>query len=119
MRVVHSEQVDRESPFPGITRRILFVDEKVMVSLFEASPGSRVAAHRHSNVQMGYVLQGKAEYVASGKTQILEPGAFYYFSGNEEHEVRNVGNENAMSLDIFIPPLEQVLSAWRARKDKL
>ena len=54
MTVVYSEQVDRESPFPGSTRRILFVDEKAMVSLFEASPGSRVAAHRHSNVQMGF-----------------------------------------------------------------
>lgn len=118
MRIVYSDKVDRESPFPGSTRRILFVDEKVMVSLFEASPGSRVAAHRHSNLQMGYVLQGKAEYVASGKTQILEPGAFYSFSSNEEHEVRNVGNENAVSLDIFIPPLEQVLRAWQAGKDK-
>jgi hypothetical protein len=49
----------------------------------------------------------------------LNPGAFYYFSDNEEHEVRNVGNENAMSLEIFTPQLEQVLSAWRARKGKL
>lgn len=118
MRVVHSEKIDREFPFPGSTRRILFVDEKVMVSMFEASPGTRVAAHRHPNVQMGYVLQGKAEYTASGQTQILEPGAFYYLSSNEEHEVKNVGNESAVSLDIFIPPLEQVLRAWQARKDQ-
>lgn len=118
MRVVHSEKIDRESPFPGSTRRILFIDEKVMVSLFEASPGTRVAAHRHPNVQMGYVLQGKAEYIASGETQVLEPGAFYYLSSNEEHEVKNVGNENAVSLDIFVPPLEPVLRAWQARKDR-
>lgn len=118
MKVVHSEQVNRESPFPGSARRVLFVNEEVMVSLFEASPGAIVAAHRHPNVQMGYVLQGKAEYAASAKVQILEPGAFYYLSPNEEHEVKNVGNVNAVSLDIFIPPLEQVLRAWQARKDQ-
>jgi len=118
LRVVHSEEIERESPFPGSTRRILFVDEKVMVSLFEGSPGMTAAAHRHPSVQMGYVLQGKAEYAASGQTQILEPGAFYCFSSNEEHEVRNVGNENAVSLDIFIPPLEPVLRAWQARKNR-
>jgi len=118
LRVVHSEQIDRESPFPGGTRRILFVDEKVMVSLFEASPGMTVAAHRHPNVQMGYVLKGRAEYVASGQTRILEPGAFYYLSSNEEHGVRNVGHENHVSLDIFIPPLDPVLRAWQDRKDR-
>jgi len=118
LRIVRPEQIDRESPFPGTSRRILFVDEKVMVSLFEASPGTRVPAHRHPNLQMGYSLQGKAEYVASGQTQILEPGAFYYFAGNEEHEIKNVGNESVVSLDIFIPPLEQVLRAWQARKDQ-
>jgi quercetin dioxygenase-like cupin family protein len=112
------DQVDRESIFPGIARRILFLDEKVMVSLAEVSPGAKQAAQRHSFVQMAYILQGKAEYVASGKTQILEPGAFYYLSSNEEHEITNVGNENCVSLDIFIPPPEQVLRARQARKDQ-
>lgn len=118
MRVVRPEQIDRESPFPGTNRRILFIDEKAMVSLFEASPDTRIPAHSHSNVQMGYVLQGKAEYITPGHSQTLEPGAFYHFSSNEEHEIKNVGNENAVSLDIFIPPLEQVLRAWQARKDQ-
>jgi len=118
LKVVRAEQIDRESPFPGSTRRILFVDEKVMVSLFEASPGAKVAAHRHPNLQIGYVLQGEAEYVASGQSQILKPGELYVFSSNEEHEVKNVGNESAVSLDIFIPPLEQVLRAWQATKDR-
>jgi quercetin dioxygenase-like cupin family protein len=118
LRIVRSEQIDRESPFPGTNRRVLFVDENVMVSLFEASPDTRIPSHSHANVQMGYVLQGKAEYVTPGSSQTLEPGAFYYFSSNEAHEIRNVGNENAVSLDIFIPPLEQVLRAWRAKKDQ-
>ena len=118
MRVVRPEHIDRESPFPGTNRRILFVDEKVMVSLFEASPGTGIPSHSHSNVQMGYVLQGKAEYITSGHSQILEPDAFYHFSSNEEHEIKNIGKNDAVSLDIFIPPLEQVLRAWQATKDK-
>ena len=54
-----------------------------MVRLFEASPGTRIPSHSHTNVHMGYVLQGKAEYITPGHTHTLEPGAFYHFSGNE------------------------------------
>jgi hypothetical protein len=48
MEIENKRPMEKMDSGPS-TRRVLFVDEKVMVSLFEASPGTTVPSHKHCN----------------------------------------------------------------------
>ena len=90
----------------AIRKTLVYSDNMMMHA--EAKPGGPPIAHSHPHEQMGYVLQGKVELEAGGKTVALEAGSSYYIEPNEYHVIRDAGStENIIILDIFHPARDE------------
>ena len=59
---------------------------------------------------MLYIIQGTVELTASGDTVTLKAGSSALLEPNEHHELRGVGDEKIILLDIFHPHREDYLS---------
>ena len=52
---------------PGVKLRTLW-GEKIMMSLVEIAPNSRVPMHEHPHEQAGMVLEGEFDFTIGGET---------------------------------------------------
>ena len=90
---------------PGINTRIFWGD-KVMMSLVEIAPNSKMPAHSHPNEQAGMVMQGEFDFTIGGQTKRLRQGDVYVIPGDVEHAL--VATDGfSLALDIFSPPREE------------
>jgi quercetin dioxygenase-like cupin family protein len=66
--------------------------------------GTTMDVHSHPSEQLGYVLEGKTEFIygKDKKTFIVGPGMFFFFESNEPHGVRSVLRDTTV-LDLFGP----------------
>ena len=90
---------------PGISARIFWGD-KVMMSLVEIAPNSKMPAHAHPNEQAGMVIQGEFDFTIGGQTKRLRQGDVYVIPGDVEHGL--VASDGwSLALDMFSPPREE------------
>ena len=88
-------------------------------------PGAYVGYHRHEgNLEILYVLSGRAEHVLDGDRCTLEPGDAVLIQSGHAHAIRNTGDEGFRYLLVFaaIPtgewgsvenlPLPEGVSDW-------
>ena len=80
--------------------------EKIMMSLVELAPNSRVPTHSHPNEQAGMVLEGEFDFTIGGETTRLKKGDFYIIPGGVEHGLVSLDGRSS-ALDIFSPPREE------------
>ncbi|MFN2285284.1 MAG: cupin domain-containing protein, partial [Anaerolineae bacterium] len=60
----------------------------------ELEPGAYAGHHRHSdNVEILYILSGRAENFQDGKRQVLEAGDAILTRTGESHAIKNIGEE--------------------------
>jgi len=104
------KNIPKEEVSPGASRRIISGD-KIMLVLWELKPGAEVPLHSHPHEQVTYVLQGKAEVTVGDEKMIVGPGDVYHvpFQSNLKHEVKVLGEETFIELDIFHPIREDFL----------
>lgn len=104
------DEIPKEEVKPGASRRIISGD-KIMLVLWELNPGAEVPLHSHPHEQISYVLQGKAEVTVGEEKKIIGKGGVYHvpYQSNLEHEVKVLGDENFVELDIFHPIREDFL----------
>ena len=102
--------IPKEDVGPGMSRRIISGD-KIMLVLWELKPGAKVPLHGHPHEQVTYVLQGKAEVTVGNEKRVVGPGDVYHvpYKSNLEHEVKVLGEETFIELDIFHPIREDML----------
>jgi quercetin dioxygenase-like cupin family protein len=103
MKVLHIDQVEGEKLGPNVTRKILVYSENLMLMHTEALPGGQGVSHSHPHEQIVYMIQGTAELKAGGETVILKAGSSAILEPNEYHEIRGLGDEKNIVLDIFHP----------------
>jgi quercetin dioxygenase-like cupin family protein len=89
---------------PGIWRRTLQYGEQVMIVHFTLEEGAVVPVHRHSQEQVGYVVEGELLMTIGGETQTLRAGQSYLAPSDVEHGVTVV--KRAIVIDAFSPPRE-------------
>ena len=65
---------------PGINARIFWGD-KVMMSLVEIAPNSKMPVHSHPNEQAGMVMQGEFDFTIGGQTKRMRQGDVYVIPG--------------------------------------
>ena len=96
------------SPEPGLRRRILAHNEKLMLveHRMEATwVGSR---HSHPHDQMVYVIQGRLHFYCGGGLAFeARAGDSFVVRGGVEHSARAL--EEAIVLDVFTPYREDYL----------
>ncbi len=80
-----------------------------MLMYTEAMPGGSVISHSHPHEQITYMIQGTSELTAGGEIVTLKAGSSALLEPDEYHEIRGVGDEKVIVLDIFHPYREDYL----------
>ena len=109
MKFLHIDDVEGERLGESALRKILVYSENLMLMYTEAMPGGQIISHSHPHEQLTYVIQGTAELKASGETVILKAGSSALLEANEYHEIRGIGDEKGIVLDVFHPHREDYL----------
>ena len=91
-------------PVPGFLVRVVS-GERLMLSHVTLAPHSEAPLHRHSEEQMGIMLDGEFEMTIGDETRFLKKGDMYLVPANTIHG-GITHNEHALVLDAFSPPRE-------------
>ncbi|MFQ5830027.1 MAG: cupin domain-containing protein [Candidatus Methylomirabilia bacterium] len=97
------DEVPEEQVTP-LSRRKIVSGEKEMVVFWKIKAGAHVAAQKHPNEQIFYLISGGAEFRVDGETQMCGPGDTGVIPGGVEHEVRF--REDTEMFEVFAPPRE-------------
>ncbi|HID78852.1 MAG TPA: cupin domain-containing protein, partial [Planctomycetaceae bacterium] len=84
--IVNREECVRMKPFPGI-EMCAFEAEKMTVSIVEMEPGAVIEEHQHPHEQVGYMVEGWAEFVIDGQSYRVEAGQMWRLPGGVRHKV--------------------------------
>ncbi|MFQ5711136.1 MAG: cupin domain-containing protein [Candidatus Geothermarchaeales archaeon] len=103
------EDVKEIELFPGIRAKILLYGENLMLSLVEMSPGLVAPMHSHPHEQVTSCLKGMAEVKTDEGGRVVKEGDFILFTSNERHEIKVIGDEKTVFLDVFSPPREEYI----------
>ncbi|MCS7237516.1 MAG: cupin domain-containing protein [Thermoguttaceae bacterium] len=92
-------------PFPGVTMKASHGD-RMTLSLVLMEPGSVIEEHAHPHEQMGYMIEGEAEFVIGGQTFHVRAGHMWRIPGGVPHRVKALSR--MLALDAFCPPREDM-----------
>ena len=88
-------------PEPGLWRRVLAANEKLMLVEHRMNGGWVGKAHSHPHDQLVYVISGKLHMKAAGQSFELNAGDNFVVRGGVEHQASAV--EPSHVLDVFTP----------------
>ncbi len=88
--------------FPGVD---MFTSpcEKMMLSLVEMAPHSIIEEHSHPHEQVGYMLEGEADFTIGDEQMSVVAGQMWRIPGGVVHKVV-AGSKPVRALDVFHPP---------------
>jgi quercetin dioxygenase-like cupin family protein len=89
------------SPEPGMRRQVLAYNHNVMLVRHHFLKGWTGTSHSHPHEQLVYVVTGRIQFDADGKTIELRSGDSVIVEGNVEH--RATALEDSEVLDVFAP----------------
>ena len=76
---------------------------RIEVHESDLAPGNRPhPPHHHAHEEMFFVRQGTLEVTISGKSSKAGPGSVAFIASNNEHGIRNVGNDHAQYFVLAI-----------------
>ena len=109
VKFVKAEEMEWEQPNKNIYCKIV-TGKKSTLMLVHLDIGTTMDPHNHEEEQLGYVIEGKFEFIVGPNhvSHIVEAGDFYFFDSNEIHGIRNTLKKTIL-VDLFAP----------ARKDYL
>nr|WP_243236935.1 cupin domain-containing protein [Heliobacterium chlorum] len=67
---------------------------------FTLGQDGQTPKHSHPWPHINYILSGKGTLFLDGKEQAVESGSVAYIPGDEEHQFRNVGDEDFVFICI-------------------
>ncbi len=99
---VKAADADFFCPEPGLLRRILAHNEKVMLVEHRMEPTWVGARHSHPHDQMVYIVKGRLLFTCGTDEFEASAGDSFVLKGGIEHCARALG-EPAVVLDVFTP----------------
>jgi glyoxylate utilization-related uncharacterized protein len=72
---------DWEDTEPGVRRRILVAQGRLMLMEVQFAAGAAGYEHQHSHEQISYCVSGRFEYSLDGRTHVLSTGESIYVTG--------------------------------------
>lgn len=96
-----------EDAEPGVRRRILQAQGRLMLMEVHFAAGAAGYEHNHVHEQISYCTAGRFEYALDGRTQVLSAGESVYVPGNVRHGAKAL--EAGTLLDVFTPLREDLL----------
>ncbi len=106
--IVGREDCVEMHPFAGVTM-LATCGEKMTLSLVEMEPHSIIAEHSHPHEQVGYMIEGEAEFVIAGKSYRVRAGQMWRLPGGVPHKVIAL-NKPVRAVDAFYPIRTDMLS---------
>lgn len=100
------------TPFPGI-EMFAMEGEKMTLSVVDMEPCSVIEEHRHPHEQIGYMVEGEAEFVVDGKSYHVKAGQMWRLPGGVPHKVI-AGGQRVRAIDVFYPVREDMRGEWKA-----
>ena len=107
---VEDGSMDWEVVAPGMKRKIMSYDGRVMLVKVAFEKGAVGILHQHHHSQIAYVAGGKFEVEIDSKKQILQQGDVFYITPHLIHGC--VCLEKGMLIDVFSPMREDFLEAF-------
>jgi quercetin dioxygenase-like cupin family protein len=92
---------------PGLLRRTLVSDERLMICRFDLEAGVKIPPHSHPHDQAGYVVSGRVRLEVEGISRDLGPGDSYCAPSGAVHSA--LALVRAVVVDTFSPPRDDYL----------
>jgi len=92
---------------PGLFRRTLVSEDKLMICRFDLDTGVQIPKHSHPQDQAGYVVSGRIRITVQDRSLELGAGDTYCASSGVEHSALTL--ESAVVVDTFSPPRDDYL----------
>jgi quercetin dioxygenase-like cupin family protein len=118
METVEYGELPKYEIIPNVQGRVLLNSEQMTFFLVEIPPGESVPMHSHHHEQMGICLAGEAEFIGRNEKRIIRKGMVYRLAPNEEHEVRTIGPEKGVFIDVFCPPRTEYVAKQRSIEER-
>ncbi len=103
VKFVKTEEMEWKKLTPLIKAKIV-TGNHITAQLVHLEKGTTMEAHQHTEEQLGFVLEGKLEFIVgpNRESHIVEAGTIFYFEPNEIHGIRDTP-ETTVVIDIFGP----------------
>ena len=91
-----------ENP-PGVVRKTLAYNDEAMLCHFILEKGAKIPLHDHRATQIGFIVRGKANFLAEKPEDEFEGGAgqSYVFSRFVKHGT--IALEQTEYIEVFVP----------------
>jgi quercetin dioxygenase-like cupin family protein len=97
-----------EDAEPGVQRRILQAQGRLMLMEVRFAAGAAGYEHSHPHEQISYCVAGRFEYSLDGAAHLLSAGDSIYVPGNARHGAKAL--EAGALIDVFTPVREDLLA---------
>lgn len=99
----------------GIVRQTLAVTEHMMQIIVRLDERAILPAHQHPEEQITHMISGRLRFTINGETVELGPGESLAIPGGTAHAALVL--EEAVAIDTFSPPRQDMLAQDRAARD--
>jgi quercetin dioxygenase-like cupin family protein len=96
-----------EAAEPGVRRRILQAQGRLMLMEVQFAADAAGYVHSHVHEQISYCIAGKFEYSLDGRVHVLSAGESIYVPSNARHGAKAL--EAGTLIDVFTPLREDLL----------
>ena len=102
--IINREDCVRLQPADG---QVIFAAEceKTTITIMEFQPHFVTPEHSHPHEQVGYMIEGEAEYVIDGRSYPVRAGQMWRLPGGVRHQVK-VGARPMRLVEVFYPVRE-------------
>ncbi|MDB5203410.1 MAG: cupin protein [Ferruginibacter sp.] len=104
---VENKAIAWEQMAPGVKRKVMAFDEKLMLVKVEFETGGIGSVHQHPHVQISHVESGIFEVEIDGVKKVLSTGDAFYIPANVLHGA--VCLDAGVLIDVFSPMREDFI----------
>jgi len=104
--IVNHDDCVRMNPFVGVEMHAMEA-EKMTLSVVDMEPHAVIDEHRHPHEQIGYMVEGEAEFILEGKSFHVRAGQMWRLPGGVPHKVI-AGDRPMRAIDVFYPVREDM-----------
>jgi quercetin dioxygenase-like cupin family protein len=110
--ILSKDDCVRMNPFAGVQMSAMEA-EKMTLSVVEMEAHAVIDEHSHPHEQIGYMVEGEAEFVVDGKSVRVRAGQMWRLPGGVPHKVI-AGDGPMRAVDVFYPVREDMRGQWSA-----
>ena len=106
---IENNDIDWEEVAPGMKRKIMSYDERLMLVKVSFEKGAVGTLHQHYHTQITHIESGVFEVEVSGEKKVLKAGDAFYIPPHAIHGA--VCLEAGVLIDVFSPMREDFVNA--------